>query len=314
MPFSKTEWTYGLLTILLVLQAMTSPVSAEEMTADQIVGRAIANRKKIESYDVELEIEYGNQNAEVLAEFAHFYRAEGQLRVDLRYSSLTDSQTAVTGSPNYWLRSVFTPQRSIVFCDIAGPLQRAINIDSDPGRTIPDWQEESRRYDLRSLGFQTAGPLSADEMNSLLASASGEKAVVVETVDDFECCKVSFEFKSGIQCDLWFAKALGYSPIRLRCRSRDGVQAWQIALVVKEWKDSGLYFPVSYESTQTIGGKSEMLQRGRLVIHTLNVSLPVETFELTGLQVPKGKSIQLLPSNGPARIWDGENVAIKRQR
>ncbi len=302
------------LLITLVCAGMIPPVAADDLTADEIIARAIANREKITSYDIELTMNYGEKNVQGLAEHARFYRYGDQIRVDMQYPYRAVDRFPGLKSSHFWLRIVNSPRQSIVFCNIEGPRQRAITVDNDPDRTVPDWEEESRRYDLRSLGFQTSGPLAAEAIDCLFKLAATEKELVADKVNGCNCDKVSFDLESGVECDLWFAESLDYAPLRLRFHSPVNQLTWQVDLDVEEWEDSGLYFPVRYETTLTGGNHKTMVERGHLVIHSLNGPLPDNTFHLSGLEIPEGKSIQKLPSDGPAKIWNGEKIVLKRDR
>ncbi|MCG6155473.1 hypothetical protein [Rubinisphaera margarita] len=299
---------------LFILATSGGILSAEEPTADEVINRAIQNRLAITDYEIEVAFNYGETAEEGRTNLGHYYLHGEQLRVDLRYPYTQARRFPGLTKDTFWERNVYTRTRSICFCNMLGSGQRAINFDSDPRRTVPDWQEALTRYDLRTLGFHSSGASVGIPIRTIFDLAANEKKIAEETVNEIDCLRVSFDLESGVQCDFWFAPSCSYAPVQVRSYFEPLDLTENLELKVEEWGRSGLWFPTRYTSTESVGNKTLASEEGRLVIHSLNGPLPGDTFQLSGLNIPKGKSIQRLPSDGPAKIWDGEKIVLKRER
>ena len=151
------------------------------------------------------------------------------------------------------------------------------------------------------------------DIEAFLRNASlPKRAVQKDVVNGIDCLKVSYNLKFDVQCDFWFAPSKGYSPIRARGYSKSHDFEDEINLNVEEWHNSRLWYPTSYSSFRRYGDFLKETENGSILIHSLNKPLGNSTFEITTLDVPIGRSVRTLPSNGSSSIWDGKKAVLKK--
>lgn len=310
---SRLSLCLSALTILFLYTA--SAVTAQELSAEEVIANAIDNRLKITSYDIEIKLDYGTDDAARI-QAGRYYLEGDRLRVDLKYPYLTNRFSGLTET-HFWDHTIYLPKKMIHFSSmlLRGPGKLGVKIDQDADRSREKYTEAKIWHDVRSLGFHTVGVTEGHDIEAFLRTASlPEKTVQKDTVNGIDCLKVSFKLKTGIKCDFWFAPSKGYSPIRARGYYKPHDFEYMINLNVEEWCNSGLWYPTSYSSFRRYGVFSKEIENGSIVVHSLNEPLDNSTFEITTLDVPIGRSVRTLPSNGPKRIWDGKKAVLQQRR
>jgi hypothetical protein len=184
-------------------------------------------------------------------------------------------------------------------------------------------------------GFNSCGLIS-NELTSKIIGVTDrlDSSVQDDTLNGIKCKKFSYVHPNyGIKCTYWIADSKGYSVLRMESKSYDGTfdesrinyapnceheyvkSAYGYlhnitAVEVAEYKNSGLWFPVSMNfERRDAHGKLHCSEQYTITVHSLNESLDPKFFELAGMNIPAGTDIMKLPESSDDNFyWDGKKI------
>lgn len=294
------------LCLILLVACASSLALAQSESADEVIEKALSNRLKIHSYDIELSYHGGDSQPVPRIVRSHHYRQDNTLRVDYGYLDLGIHSLSELNNAFHWDREVFCPGKWTRFCS-----GRQLEICTNPDRIQETLSEARINLDIRSLGFCTAGAIDSYGIEDFLKTlALPGKTATRDVVDGVETIRIEFKLKSGVECRFWFAPGYGYAPIKARGHYPPFNFIDEINLTVEEWKNSGLWFPTSYRSTRQASNEIYSVDNATVKIHSLNEPLAQKTFDASGLGVPVGRRVRIISPTGtktrPKMKWDGE--------
>ncbi len=288
--------------------------------ADSLERRAFEVRRAVESYDVSVTFRHPVNPHGIRWVSARYYFDGTRIRCDHtecyspadRFDGLSDE--------TYRTVNIYKPEEHICFSfqELPEPLRRAVEVDRMSERVRQKYDEALVQHDIRALGFHPSGLFPNMRIDDMLRSmAYPEREVAEEYVNGRKCTRISLSLTSGVRCCVWMAPDAGCSIVRCTSESAGagGVDvSSEVDLEVKEWRMSGLWFPVSYDHVLRIDGEVYQRDCASLRINSLNEPLPADTFELAGIGIPPGRSVVTVPSDDGKAIWDGKAVVYVGER
>lgn len=314
---SKKNNSWALMIITSILLALRVNSALADNEAFTIVEKAFEARLSIKSYDVSIKFDHlVNPNGIPWISARYYYDGEN-VRCDNMsvYGKGERFQGLIEDS--YRTVNIYRPDRHINFSfkKLPAPGQRVVEIDTTEETVLEKLNTAMVERDIRSLGFHPAGlfpNLPMDEMLKNLATPS--HTVKDDSVAGVPCKKISLKLTTGLDCSVWIAPTQGYSILKCHTYFEEYDMANEIILKVEEWHGTGLWFPAHYESTSQVKGKLIQQTVAEIKVNSLNDQLPSETFQLSGIGIPAGRSVRTVPSSGPKKVWDGTKAVIKGSR
>ncbi|WP_437188354.1 hypothetical protein SH668x_001799 [Planctomicrobium sp. SH668] len=272
---------------------------------------------RIHSYDIQLEFDPSKTTLvpDMRLKRVRFdgkrYRVDEQRQYEEsgRFDGLKDDV--------YWDRHIFDTDRYIHFNSmlLPGPGQLVAQIRTEREEIDDEYAYAQSHHDLRSLGFDCSGALTPSSVEEImLGLASEDRSVEVDVVDGIPCLHLRLRLVTDVDFSYWIAPNLGYSILKVR--GTDDVIGLkdETCYTVSEWRN-GLWFPKSFEYTRDYGGSHVDGESATIVVNSLNETIPDDTYELSSLEIPIGRSVRTVPHpGGPKQIWDGEKPVTKGER
>ena len=173
-------------------------------------------------------------------------------------------------------------------------------------------------FDVRVLGFLTTGLLAQGDIGKLIGHPERSNlSMVDETLEGIPCKKICFVIlnakKNPVKNSFWIAPEMGYSVIQNES-SRDRFRSYT-KLVVKEYRNTGLWFPVSSISEALDDGKRLTYEKLTIDVLSLNEPLDAKYFTIGNLNVLPGTRVTGIPTPDNVKlIWDGKEITPAQVR
>lgn len=186
-----------------------------------------------------------------------------------------------------------------------------------PGRALQiDQTLEPAREPLHGLvphqvGWHAYGISFNTAMSDLLRNVDYvDRRLVDDVRGGVACKKLTFTQKPmGHRHTLWIAPARGSSVLKYSIDYQEGETSGTVQTVydVAQWRDTGIWYPVSWVHEMTADSKVTRYEEVDVEIISLNEPIDKELFKATSLGVPVGKRTYLRPNPAQATYtWDGE--------
>ncbi|NQT14623.1 MAG: hypothetical protein HQ582_17835 [Planctomycetes bacterium] len=170
---------------------------------------------------------------------------------------------------------------------------------------------EIRLPPLRALGMLPFGLLINGTMTDCIGNPNRtELRMSDDIVDGIKCKKISFVSEGGLPSRVWVAPDMGPSVVRMEqeWKAKSHNYFYRTDVVVEEYRNTGIWFPVSAEWRQSQDGNdSTMREAVQVEILSLNEPLDPKFFTIADLNVPAGSFVNKRPSTAN-HIWDAEQV------
>jgi hypothetical protein len=172
-------------------------------------------------------------------------------------------------------------------------------------------QKLSEFRDLLILGFSSSGFALHSAIDAFVCSPERKNIRMTDDIlNGIPCKKVSFEhIRSNAKADYWIVPEMGYSIIRLACKTGDGTGEEETNLQLKKDEASGIWFP-SFSKWERFMNKeltdSEELQ---IEVVSFNKKLDHSYFTPSTMNIPVGTVAIIDPLSAYQNyFWDGEKV------
>jgi hypothetical protein len=172
-------------------------------------------------------------------------------------------------------------------------------------------QKLSNFRDLLILGFSSSGLALHSSIDAFACSPERKNIRMTDDIlNGIPCKKISFEhIRSHAKADYWIVPEMGYSVIRLACKTNDGISEEETNLQLKKEESSGIWFP-SFSKWERFVNKeltdSEELQ---IEVVSFNKKLDHSYFTPSTMNVPAGTVAIISPLSAYQNyFWDGEKV------
>ena len=174
---------------------------------------------------------------------------------------------------------------------------------------------EIRIPPVRKMGMLPGGLLVDQPLTKCIGNPNRtELRMSDDVLNDIECKKLSFVSDGGLPTRVWVAPAMGYSVVRMehdwKSKSHDYLDRTDV--VVEEYQDTGIWFPVSAGWQRIQDSKvTTMRETVEVEILSLNEPLDPKFFSIADLNVPVGTFVNRRPYSG-SFVWDGEQVVDEK--
>jgi hypothetical protein len=275
--------------------------------------KCLSNRLAIKTYHVKIKqnsFEKGKTSAQKVIALEFYYDKQDK-RLDTTYEWYN---CKLQPEPGYYT-SVYAVSGSDKkyyhwFSDISEDgLPSALQIYPTENETETK-QRLSDFRDLLILGFTSSGLVLHSPIDVMVCSPERKNIRMTDDIlNSIPCKRVSFEYtRTNAQADYWMVPKMGYSIIRLACKTVDGLEE-ETNLQLKKDEPSGIWFP-SYSKWERFENKeltdSEELQ---IEVVSFNKKLDHSYFTPSTMNVPAG-AVAIIPSLSAYQnyFWDGEKV------
>jgi hypothetical protein len=179
----------------------------------------------------------------------------------------------------------------------------------------PNESREKEQYesyfDVRILGMNTSGIYLKLPLTALITTSYPEirrSEIVDDIYNEIPCKKITYIFDNQPYSHCWIAPTNGYSVLRFEIRSADGVYHEYTDLKVKEYKNSGIWYP--YYSKSERYANNELIISEEMDIEVVSINEPIDDkfFSLASLNVPVGTMVADPELGSGNYVWDGKEV------
>ncbi|MEX2121709.1 MAG: hypothetical protein WD847_19140 [Pirellulales bacterium] len=303
--------------------ALLLPIAFVGTTADDEIAaveeKVIANRLAIKRWHVRVSFRYpiGGSGQEVLM-FTSYLDGDRQ-RADLRSLYAAHERFPGLTSDHYDGYLIWGDNEEIMYGtkQSANGAKRALEFvlpASDPTQTRDD---KIRAADIRWIAWHPEGSQMSIPMTDVLRNPRFvDRQMEDDVLRAVRCKKISFRLDRAYDSTdnkhtIWVAPTMGYSILEYRLDYLDGAVPVRVRTEteVREWQDSGIWFPFASVYEKTVDGKVQTRQEETIEVFSINEALKPELFKASSLNVPIGTAVYIQPNPTRAnRIWDGEKA------
>jgi hypothetical protein len=301
-------------TISLLLATMgVSQKEGKELTADQVIKKAIDHSNTIKTATVKLNLTTNRPGATPpqTEEKIAIWMAGERLRTDLFYAK-------VSGGPHTRDSYCRNCEKEGAYASYTEAAHNFVGLVTF-GNLGDDKDKKMPIIDPRVLG-STASPASLiwrTYVGLHLTNMARTDLRLEQAKWKGEACYiVRYTLLTGGKGNVavWIVPSMDYSIVRVDENGVIGVNPWQCSSVseMKSYGKPGIWFPTLYTYVGSMNG--EMLQRDTVtVVEALfNADIPNSVFKLTGMDIPAGIRVRgsALPSGH--HVWNGQEIITQK--
>jgi hypothetical protein len=310
----KTFCTYFFSLFFFIIVCSQSIFGDQQNEILEMEKKCLSNRLAIKTYHVKVKqnsFEKGNTSPrKVIA--LEFYYNKNDKRLDTTYEWYNRK---IQPEPGYYT-SVYIVSDSDKkyyrwFSDLSEDgLSSALQIYSIEKETDIK-QKLSEFRDLLILGFSSSGLALHAPIDDFVCSPERKNLRMTDDIlNGIPCKRVSFEYiRTNAKADYWIVPEMGYSIIRLACKTGDGTGEEETNLQLKKDEPSGIWFPASSKWERF--ENKELTDSEELQIEVVSFNKKLDHFYFTPstMNVPAGAVVIIPPLSAYQNyFWDGEKV------
>jgi hypothetical protein len=286
--------------------------------------QAIENRKKIETFHIEIACKYwelnDNPQAPMASVIGKTYYADG---VNFRHDITRKRGVVIKGEESLFTTIwVYTKDQAIWYTRGINEYGQRCAVDIKPlGVDTPMTFTDVRTIGMKPAGFMFEGPI-----DRYIGYLDRKDSIAVDDMfGGVPCKKIAFTApQSGARVTYWIAPSKGYSVLCMTgyCDGKEEGEFGEEFTVtecttveVAEYKNSGLWFPIRANFTRTNERTKEVVMKHdfEITVHSLNEPLDPDFFTLKSFGIPVGTDVLIYPDSKDENFyWDGYKISSNR--